>query len=149
MGGHPSAAGSVTTVQSCLQMASGAYRIPAVGGEIRLLLTNRMPVSAYRGAVQPDMAYLVERLVDDAARQTGLDRIKIRRRNMIPAAAFPYPIRTMPGGLSYDSADWDGFEARRTATAAKGRLRAVNRASGRDRATRSAPAELRCGRGSR
>ncbi|TMV82549.1 xanthine dehydrogenase family protein molybdopterin-binding subunit, partial [Thioclava sp. BHET1] len=97
MGGHPSAAGPVTTVQNCLQMASGAYRIPAVGGEIRLLLTNRMPVSAYRGAVRPDMAYLVERLVDDAARQTGLDRIEIRRRNMIPAAAFPYPIRTMPG----------------------------------------------------
>ncbi|WP_158243121.1 xanthine dehydrogenase family protein molybdopterin-binding subunit [Acidimangrovimonas sediminis] len=138
MGGHVSAAGPVTAIQNPLQMAFGAYAIPAVGGTIRLVLTNRTPVSAYRGAVRPDMAYVVERLVDEAARQTGFDRIDLRRRNMIPVAAFPYDIPAMPAPTSYDSADfgslidaalaradWDGFDARRAASRAQGKLRGL------------------------
>lgn len=138
MGAHVSAAGPVTSIQNPLQMAFGAYRIPAVGGQIRLVLTNRIPVSAYRGAVRPDMAYIVERLVDEAARQTGFDRIALRRKNMIPASAFPYPIPTMPMPTAYDSgdfatlldralarSDWTGFPARRDEARARGKLRGI------------------------
>lgn len=138
MGAYPSAAGPVTSIQNPLQMACGAYRIPAVGGQIRLVLTNRTPVSAYRGAVRPDMAYIVERLVDEAARQTGFDRIELRRKNLIPVADFPYPIATSPVPTAYDSgdfarlvdraqarSDWAGFPARRAEARARGKLRGI------------------------
>ncbi|GHD99399.1 hypothetical protein U879_08890 [Defluviimonas sp. 20V17] len=138
MGAYPSAAGPLTSVLNPLQMACGAYRIPAVGGRIRLVLTNRTPVSAYRGAVRPDMAYVVERLVDEAARRTGFDRIELRRMNLIPAADFPYALSTTPMPVAYDSgdfaglldralarADWAGFPARRAEARARGKLRGI------------------------
>ena len=59
-------------------MSTGAYRIPAVYGRHRLALTNTTPITAYRGAGRPDMAYMIERLVDEAAHQTGVDRLSLR-----------------------------------------------------------------------
>ena len=138
IGAHPSAAGAMTNTLNAALMASGAYRIPAAYGRNRLALTNTVPITAYRGAGRPDMAYMVERLVDEAARQTGLDRLDLRRRNLIPRDAFPYPIPTAPMPSAYDSADfaalldaavreadWDGFEARRAEAATHGKLRGI------------------------
>ena len=97
-----------------------------------------MPVTAYRGAGRPDAAYIVERLVDEAARQTGIDRLRLRRRNFIPRDAFPYKLATLPVPMAYDSGDfhalldaavieanWDGFEKRRREAAKRGRLRGI------------------------
>ena len=138
IGAHPSAAGAVTNTMNAALMAFGAYRIPAAYGRNRLALTNTVPITAYRGAGRPDMAYMVERLVDEAARQTGWDRLELRRRNLIPRDAFPYPIPTAPVPSAYDSADfaalldaavteadWDGFEARRAEAAGRGKLRGI------------------------
>ena len=138
IGAHPSAAGATTnTVNACL-MATGAYRIPAAYGHTRLAVTNTVPITAYRGAGRPDAAYAVERLVDEAARQTGIDRLALRRLNFIPPDAFPYKIATAPMPAAYDSAnfnalldaalaeaDWAGFEARRQHAARHGRLRGI------------------------
>jgi carbon-monoxide dehydrogenase large subunit len=99
------------------------------------LFTNTVPVDAYRGAGRPESNYLVERLIDTAANELGLDRVEIRARNMVPAAAMPY--RT-PMGKIYDSgdfhivlnaavekADWAGFPARQAAAAARGKRRGI------------------------
>ncbi len=138
IGAHPSNAGPSTNTLNASLMACGAYRIPAVYGRNRLAVTNTVPITAYRGAGRPDMAYMVERLVDEAAAQTGIDRIALRRKNLIPRDAFPYPIVTAPMPASYDSADfaalldaalaeakWDEFPARRAEAAARGKLRGI------------------------
>ena len=138
IGAHPSAAGPMTNVLNATLMASGAYRIPAVFGRNRLAVTNTVPITAYRGAGRPDMAYAVERLVDQAAHETGIDRVTLRRRNLIEPAAFPYKIVTAPMPSSFDSADfpalldaalleadWAGFEARRAEANTRGRLRGI------------------------
>jgi carbon-monoxide dehydrogenase large subunit len=138
IGAYPSAAGPVTNTQNASLMASGAYRIPAIYGRTRLAVANTVPITAYRGAGRPDMAYIVERLVDEAASQTGIDRITLRRRNLIPSDAFPYRISTAVMPAAYDSADlealldaaiaesdWNSFETRRAASAATGKLRGI------------------------
>jgi carbon-monoxide dehydrogenase large subunit len=99
------------------------------------LFTNTVPVDAYRGAGRPESNYLVERLIDTAAGELGIDRAEIRARNMVPPSAMPY--RT-PMGKIYDSgdfnivlqaalekADWAGFPARQAAAAARGRRRGI------------------------
>ena len=88
-----SAAGPLTNTFNAALMATGAYHIPAVYGRNRLAVTNTVPITAYRGAGRPDMAYIVERLVDEAARQTGIDRIALRRRNLICRRGFSLPDR--------------------------------------------------------
>jgi carbon-monoxide dehydrogenase large subunit len=116
--------------------AANLYRIPALHGRHRLVLTNTTPTTAYRGAGRPNVAYLAERLVDQAARETGVDRIDLRRRNLIPREAFPY--QTPIAMAKYDSgdppglldaalalADWPGFAARRSAAQARHRLRGI------------------------
>jgi len=116
-------------------MSAGCYRIPAGYVAVRMATTNTVPVDAYRGAGRPEAAYLIERLMDRAARVTGLGRDEIRRRNFIPPDAFPHTTFT---GASYDSgeyerlmnaalerADWSGFEARRAESADRGRLRGI------------------------
>ncbi len=138
IGAYPSAAGPFTNTFNASLMATGAYRIPAVHGRTRLAVTNSLPITAYRGAGRPDMAYAVERLVDEAAAQTGIDRIELRRRNLIPRDRFPYAIATAPFPSAYDSADfdalldaalteskWDTFPARRAEAATRGRLRGI------------------------
>ena len=138
VGAYPSAAGPFTNTFHPPIMASGAYRIAAVHGRTRLALTNTVPITAYRGAGRPDMAYIIERLVDEAAAQTGMDRIALRRMNRIPRDAFPYRLAAAPVPSAYDSADfdalldaalaasgWAGFPARRAESAARGRLRGI------------------------
>ena len=116
-------------------MAVNTYKTPAFYGLNRLVFTNTTPTTAYRGAGRPSVSYLVERLVDEAARVTGIDRIKIRLRNLLPKKAFPYKT---PTGFTYDSgdppgllrqaldvADWRGFERRRREAKRRGKLRGI------------------------
>jgi carbon-monoxide dehydrogenase large subunit len=115
--------------------AINVYRIPAVYGRHLLVVTNTTSTTAYRAAGRPNVSYLVERLVDEAARELGLDRAEIRRRNFIPREAFPYKT---PVGSVYDSGDpagefeealeksqWDAFESRRRDSLSKNKLRGI------------------------
>ncbi len=108
----------------------GGYDIPAVHMRTRGALTNTVPVDAYRGAGKPEAAYLLERLVDEAARITGIDRVALRRRNLL--ARFPHRTAmgvTIDGGrfarnldVALREADAAGFPARREAARRRGRL---------------------------
>ncbi|TCZ63180.1 xanthine dehydrogenase family protein molybdopterin-binding subunit [Roseicella aquatilis] len=111
----------------------GVYAIPAILLEVEGAFTNSTPVDAYRGAGKPEANYLTERLVEAAARATGLDAVEIRRRNAIDA--FPYRSATgmlMDGGRFRDNLadlerllDREGFAARRAASEARGKLRGL------------------------
>ena len=116
-------------------LLAGVYKTPAIYAEVKAVFTNSVPVDAYRGAGRPEATFLLERLVDVAARETGIDRVEIRRRNFIPNDAFPYQT---PVALQYDSgdypatltaalkaADYAGFESRRAAAKARGKLRGI------------------------
>jgi carbon-monoxide dehydrogenase large subunit len=116
-------------------MLSGLYRMPVGYAEVTTVFTNTVPVDAYRGAGRPEAAYLVERLIDAAARDVGLAPEELRRRNFIPPEALPY---TTAFGETYDSGDFPGmlkrglaaidhadFAARRKDAAAAGRLRGL------------------------
>ena len=113
----------------------GAYKVPALYMESELVFTHTVPVSAYRGAGRPDIAYAVERLIDHAAHEHGFDPVALRRLNFIPPGDFPY--RSANGTLYdhcdfarvLDSAlalsDYAGFAARRSQSQARGRLRGI------------------------
>jgi carbon-monoxide dehydrogenase large subunit len=83
-------------------LLTGCYDIPAASVTVVGKRTNKVPTGPYRGAGRPDAAFLLERLVDDAARQLGIDRVELRRRNLI--RRFPHET---PLGLSYDSGDYE------------------------------------------
>ncbi len=130
---HP--AGPVSPMRNPVVCLTGVYKIPALCGRWRVVLTNAGPVSAYRGAARPEMAYTIERLVDEAAAQMKIDPAELRRRNFIPPEAFPYKT---PTGSTYDIADFpavlkkaleksdaQGFEKRRAASQKKGKLRGL------------------------
>src|SRR5580693_4071382 len=106
-----------------------------VGRPIKVVFTNTVPVDAYRGAGRPEATFVLERLVDIAATRMGIDRVEIRRRNMIPKEAYPYQTPVM---MRYDSgdpkgclakamnvADWAGFVARKEQSARQGKLRGI------------------------
>jgi carbon-monoxide dehydrogenase large subunit len=129
-GAYIEAAGAIPIIFS-LKLASTVYDIPAVAVSSRLVLTNTAPTVLYRGAGRPEAVYIIERLIDRAAREMQLDPAELRRRNLI--AAFPYETRT---GWTYDSGDYaaalakaealadrSGYAARQQASAAAGRLR--------------------------
>ncbi|MCX8133258.1 MAG: xanthine dehydrogenase family protein molybdopterin-binding subunit [Roseococcus sp.] len=116
-------------------LLAGVYTTPAIYAEVKAVFTNTVPVDAYRGAGRPEATFLLERLVDVAARQCGFDRVELRRKNFIRPEQFPYQT---PVALQYDSgnyhatldqalaaADWAGFEARRAEAKARGRLRGI------------------------
>ncbi|GIL02715.1 MAG: carbon monoxide dehydrogenase [Alphaproteobacteria bacterium] len=116
-------------------LLAGVYTTPAIYAEVKAVFTNSVPVDAYRGAGRPEASFLIERLVDICAHEMGMDRVEIRRRNFIPANAFPYQT---PVALQYDSgdytatleaclkaADWAGFEARRAEAKTRGKLRGI------------------------
>jgi carbon-monoxide dehydrogenase large subunit len=114
---------------------TGVYRIPALAADFKVVFTNTVPVAAYRGAGRPDMAYAIERLVDQAAHDLKLPRDEIRRRNFIPPDAFPYKTPTLgvyeksdfAGCLAQalSDADWSHFEARRDDARRRGALRGI------------------------
>ena len=116
-------------------LMAGAYKTPAIYCEVKGLFTHTVPVDAYRGAGRPEATYLLERLVDVAARITGIDKVELRRRNFISPDSFPYQT---PVALEYDSgnyhacldkaieiADYGNFARRREASAKNGKLRGI------------------------
>jgi carbon-monoxide dehydrogenase large subunit len=116
-------------------MATGVYDIPACFVRLRAAYTNTIPVDAYRGAGRPEAAYVIERLVDAAARELAVAPDALRRRNFIKPKAMPYATAT---GRVYDSgdfaghlaraqeiADWDGFAKRAAAAKRKGLIRGI------------------------
>jgi aerobic carbon-monoxide dehydrogenase large subunit len=109
------------------------YRTPLVQVDVRVALTNTTPMGPYRGAGRPDANYVMERLIENAAAEMGIDRVELRRRNHIMPDQIPY---STPAETVYDSgdfttvldkalaaADWDGFEARRAESEKNGMLR--------------------------
>ncbi len=125
----------INTIAAPTSSAVSLYNIRAIHGRHRLVFTNTTPTTAYRGAGRPNVAYLWERLVEEAADVTGIDSITLRRLNFLQKSAFP--LRTLTGS-TYDSgdpdrlltialqaSDWDGFEARRRGAERKGRLRGL------------------------
>src|SRR5215470_12011301 len=84
-------------------LLAGVYTTPAIYCEVKAVFTNTVAVDAYRGAGRPEATYLLERLVDKAAREMKMDRVEIRRKNFIPRDAFPYQT---PVALQYDSGDY-------------------------------------------
>lgn len=112
---------------------AGPYTTPAIYVEVKALFTNTVPVDALRGAGRPEATYLLERLVEKAARATGIDRVELRRRNFIREFPYQTPVALQYDQGDYDStldlaleaAEWDGFEARREEAAARGKLRGI------------------------
>jgi carbon-monoxide dehydrogenase large subunit len=90
-------------------LACGPYGIEAVSWEIVDVYTNTMATEAYRGAGRPEAAYIVERVMDEVARKLGMDRVEIRRRNLLPKDVFPY---TTPTGAVYDSGNYEAALAK-------------------------------------
>jgi carbon-monoxide dehydrogenase large subunit len=128
----PASMGHIRNTSTCM---TGVYRIPALYATYRVALTNTNPVSSYRGAGRPDIAYAVERLVSQAAVDLKMDAAELRRRNFIPREAFPYKTPTgstyenadLPGLLekALKLADWKGYAKRRTQTERSGKLRGI------------------------
>jgi carbon-monoxide dehydrogenase large subunit len=118
---------------------TSVYRFPAAHVRARAVLSNTPPTTPYRSAGRPEAIFVVERLIDLAARELGFDRVELRRRNLVPESAMPF---RNPFGLVYDSgaygkamaaalalADWDGFAARREEARSRGRLRGIGLAN--------------------
>ncbi len=114
---------------------AGVYRTPALHADVTAVFTNTNPVRPYRGNGRPEAAFVIERLVDIAADELGLDPAELRRRNLIPASAMPYKTGLT---FTYDSgefeksmdlalrlADYPGFAARRAESRRRGRLRGI------------------------
>ncbi len=133
----------------------GVYDIPAAYVRIDAVLSNTSPTAPYRGAGRPEATYLIERALDAAASELGIDRIELRRRNIIKPEALPFK---SPLGPVYDcgafeknmdmalaAADWAGFPARREAAKARGRLRGIGLANPIEQAAGPVPeyAEIR------
>ena len=121
------------STRNAVRNTLGVYKTPLIEVTTKCVFTNTTPVGAYRGAGRPEANYYMERLVDTAAREMGIDQVELRRRNHIPPEAMPYKA---PNGTTYDSgeftnllnktvilADWDGFPARREESRARGKLR--------------------------
>jgi carbon-monoxide dehydrogenase large subunit len=135
IGAYTTQFSSIFTTSNTKNCLSSVYVFPAIDFNSKVVLTNAAPLGPYRGAGRPEAIYVIERLIDDAARALKIDRAELRRRNMIPASAMPY---TTPNGPIYDSgdfagaldkalaaADWAGFPGRRAQSEAKGKLRGI------------------------
>jgi carbon-monoxide dehydrogenase large subunit len=118
---------------------AGVYRTPAICTEVRGIFTHTQPTAPYRGAGRPEAIYAIERCIDLAAIEMGLDRLELRRRNMIRPEEMPfqtgldyrYDSGDFPANMqkALDAADWNGFAARREAAAKRGRLRGIGLAN--------------------
>jgi carbon-monoxide dehydrogenase large subunit len=133
VGAYACSPGAVIVVAVGPKVITGVYHIPALHLKARALLTNTNLVSAYRGAGRPEAIYLIERLMDQAAAQMGMDPAELRRRNLIQPEQMPY---TTPMGETFDSgnfphmlnrilehSDWKGYAARKAQSTARGKLR--------------------------
>jgi len=132
VGAYIEGAGAIPILFS-LKLASTVYDIPAVAVASSLVFTNTAPTVPYRGAGRPEAVYIMERLVDQAAREMKIDPAELRKNNLIRPDAYPYETRT---GWVYDTgnyaaaltkcqalADWNGYAARRDRSRADGKYR--------------------------
>ena len=135
VGAYTTAFTSIFTTANTKNCLSSVYVFPAIDFNAKVVLTNAAPLGPYRGAGRPEAIYVIERLIDNAARAMKIDPAELRRRNMIPASAMPYKT---PNGPIYDSgdfvpmldkalaaADWAGFPTRRAQSEANGKLRGI------------------------
>ncbi len=118
-----------------MAISTTVYHVPAVSMRGRAVVTNTSPTTPYRSAGRPEVMFVMERLIDLAARRHGFDRVELRRKNLVPASAMPY---RNGFGVVYDSgdyraaldrtlvlADWKGFEIRRAEARRRGRYRGI------------------------
>jgi carbon-monoxide dehydrogenase large subunit len=135
IGAYASTYAAVITTNNTKNCLSSVYVIPAIHIGVKMIFTSATPLGPYRGAGRPEAIYLIERLIDAAARATGIDRVALRRRNLLPPSAMPYKA---PNSPVYDSGEfeavldkalalsgWDGFPARRAAATRAGKLRGL------------------------
>ncbi len=133
LGAYTVFTGTVVNTIGMVNVINGVYDVQAIHVRGRLVLTNTVPTAAYRGAGRPVASYALERLVDQAAHELGMDPAEFRGRNMIPTSKMPYK---QVSGFEYDCGDfsglleqarkdanWEGFERRRAESAKRGRLR--------------------------
>jgi carbon-monoxide dehydrogenase large subunit len=136
VGGHPA---TYVPLSNAYRVTPTVYDIPVVTVAIRGALTNTVPTAPFRGAGRPEATFVIERLIDIAAHRLGIDRIALRRRNLIRRTQLPYRSAT---GLIYDSgnfranmdgamklADWQGFPARRRDARKRGKLAGIGLAN--------------------
>ena len=128
--------GSYVPLVKGVGLVTAGYRIPVVARpRARRAVSNTAPTTPYRSAGRPEVIYVIERLIDKAAREHGFDRVALRRRNLIPPSAFPYK---NPQGMTYDNGtyravmdralelgDWKGFKKRRAEARKRKRLRGI------------------------
>jgi carbon-monoxide dehydrogenase large subunit len=139
MGGYLQAFAPISATILHVFIIPGAYRLPAFDCEVRAVYTNTTPIDAYRGAGRPEAAFLIERIMDRLADELGMDPAELRRKNFVPADAFPY---TTVSTLVYDSgnyeaaldralerAEYKGFAKRRDEAKRRGRLRGIGLSS--------------------
>lgn len=135
IGAYTSTFSAIFATNNTKNCLSSVYVIPALQIDVKMVLTNAAPLGPYRGAGRPEAIWLIERLIERAARATRIDRVELRRRNFIAPAAMPY---RAANAQVYDSgefeavmdkalavADWKGFPARRAASEHAGRLRGI------------------------
>jgi carbon-monoxide dehydrogenase large subunit len=128
-----------------VEIMSSIYHVPAVHFRARAAITNTLPTRPYRSSGRPEVMFVMERLIDLAARQYGFDRLELRRRNLVPESAMPY---RNPFGMVYDSGayhrvmervvalgDWAGFPARRAEARSRGKYRGIGVSNYVDTAT--------------
>ena len=137
--------GNFSMVQKGVEIMSSIYRMPTAHFRARVVLSHTAPTRPYRSSGRPEVIYVMERLIDIAARQTGFDRAELRLRNLVSQSELPYK---NPFGMIYDSgdyigvmrralqlADWDGFDARKAEARARGKYRGIGIANYVDTAT--------------
>lgn len=139
VGAYPTGTGVAIALLIGPWVLTGVYDIQLIDYHFRAVMTNTMSTAAYRGAGRPESIYIIERLMDEAARQTGIDRVELRRRNFIAPDRFPYKNAMgqvydvgafesiMDQGLKL--ADWSGFEARVAESARRGKWRGLGMAT--------------------
>jgi carbon-monoxide dehydrogenase large subunit len=138
LGGYLSLSGPHSPTNN-LGGLSGTYTTPAIHAEVHGVYNHTAPTASYRGAGRPEASYALERLIDCAAYDLGIDPVALRRRNLIPKDAMPYDtgfIFTYDSGdfegamdKALEAADWAGFESRRAEAEARGKLRGIGMAS--------------------
>lgn len=146
-GGHT---GSYTPLQKGVEIMSSIYRMPCANFRARAVVSNTAPTRPYRSSGRPEVMFVMERLIDIAAREFGFDRVALRQKNLLRSDELPY---TNPFGMHYDSGDyidcmnqalklgdWAGFAARRAEAKVRGQLRGIGVANYVDTAS-GAPRE--------
>src|SRR3954462_3782001 len=133
IGATPVGSSAIIPLAMVAKVVTSVYRVPVVDYHCKAVLTNTMATGAYRGAGRPEANYLMERLMEKAAHQTGIDRVELRRRNLLRSDELPYKThvgevydtgdfeRVLDGALALG--DWKGFEERKKQSAKRGRLR--------------------------